>query len=149
MGIQASKIESTTKSLPITMASISVVKSRSRTFDNEKYLRCAAALVQKVQFSDCRVLAVTSGAYSFMFLTVTLLLRLPLLTFSGVAQLATHNNSITAVPRVITHCAPQIVQTDLYSAFIWYVTSRQSQTSSAWSYVTKLRAVLNKLKLLR
>ena len=64
-----------------------------------------------------------------------LVLSLKLLTFSGVSQLSTHNSSIAAIPGVITHGAPLFVHADLHSAFIWNVTSHQSKTIWAWSYV--------------
>ena len=49
------------------------------------------------------------------------------LTLDYVSQLTTHNCSISASPGVITHSTPSVVHTDLYSAFISYVTSSKPQ----------------------
>ena len=58
-----------------------------------------------------------------------------ILTLSGVTQLSAHHSSISTIPGVKTHGTPLIVHTDLDSAFIWNVTSCQSQlTSCTWSY---------------
>ena len=48
-------------------------------------------------------------------------------TLSGVAQVSTHHCSISSSPGVSTHSTPHIVHADLHSAFIWNVTSCQSQ----------------------
>ena len=56
------------------------------------------------------------------------------LTLSGVSQLLTHDSSIISSPGVNTDCAPLIIHADLHSAFIWNVTSCQSQlTSCTWN----------------
>ena len=57
-----------------------------------------------------------------------------LLTLSRISQLSTHNSGIRTPPRVITHGTPQIVNTDLHSAFICNVTSSKPQlTICTWS----------------
>ena len=53
-----------------------------------------------------------------------------LLTICGISKLLTHYRSISAIPGIITHSTPQIVCADLHSAFIWNVTSCQSQLTS-------------------
>ena len=65
-----------------------------------------------------------------------------ILTLSGVSQLSTHHSSISTIPGVKTHSTPLIVHADLHSAFIWNVTSCQSQlTSCTWSYRHKQRNI--------
>jgi len=49
------------------------------------------------------------------------------LTLSREAQLSTHDSGISTSPGVITHSSPHIVNTDLHSAFICYVTTCQSE----------------------
>ena len=64
-----------------------------------------------------------------------------LLTLGEIAQLSTHNSSISISPGVITHSSPLIVYADLHSAFICNVTSYQSQpnmVSHTWSYVHEM-----------
>ena len=58
-----------------------------------------------------------------------LVLSQKLLTLSGISQLSTHNSSIIAIPRVITHSTPLFVHADLHPAFVWNITSCQSETS--------------------
>ena len=56
------------------------------------------------------------------------------LTIGWVVKLSTHHCSINTSPGNSTHSAPHIVHADLHSAFIWNVTSCQSQlTSCTWS----------------
>ena len=55
-------------------------------------------------------------------------------TLSRISQLSTHHSSISTSPGVITHSTPHIVHANLHSAFVWNVTSCQSQTSFTWSY---------------
>ena len=51
-------------------------------------------------------------------------------TLSRISQLPTHNCSINSSPGASTHSTPHIVHADLHSAFIWNVTSYQSQLTS-------------------
>ena len=60
------------------------------------------------------------------------------LTLSRVAQLSTHDSSISISPGFKTYSTPLIVHADLHSAFILNVTSCQSQlTSYTGSYIHK------------
>ena len=45
-------------------------------------------------------------------------LKVCLLTLTRISQLSTHHSGISTPPGVITHSTPQIVNTDLHSAFI-------------------------------
>ena len=60
------------------------------------------------------------------------------LTLNRVAQLSTYHRSISISPGFKAYSAPHIVHADLHSAFIWNVTSCQSQlTSCTWSCMKK------------
>ena len=64
-----------------------------------------------------------------------------LLTLGEVAQLSTHHSGIWTSPGVITHSTPLIVHANLHSAFIFSVSSYQSQlniVSHTWSYVHEM-----------
>ena len=61
------------------------------------------------------------GMFAFLYLTLYLWLYTKLAS-SGISYLSTYNSSISVIPRVITNCAPDSIQTHFHTTFTHSIT---------------------------
>ena len=76
------------------------------------------------------------------------LLWFNIFTCWGISQLSTSYSSIIRTPVIITHCTPLSFETDLHSAFIWYLSPNKSQVSPSaiivnWERITNFHSNIN------